>query len=191
MEAAWAEIYWDDAVWLTIKRCAGHLLRKFWRLNSAFYSPRQFGPAEPATQYFLAYSRESCEVRKCEPSIFVQKTEISDEIVRLFSACSPSAIIRFVVAIVVDTFNCVVAFWSNAHISEKVSKQTPSFAHSYAAFLVISKSWIRSVRAARNHVAPRAIGGRHNTARAVKVTSLVPVDIHGVPRLYYSKGIIP
>lgn len=66
---------------------------------------------------------------------------IQARISRLLFSCGPAAISRLVIAVVVDSVNRMLLAWWRAHVSKKVLKCVPAFAHrnptSCPAFILI------------------------------------------------------
>ena len=60
----------------------------------------------------------------------------------LFFACGPSAIIRLIVSIIVNSVYAVIAAWPWPHIGYKVFKLTPSFANLYPTSKMCRILWM-------------------------------------------------
>jgi hypothetical protein len=82
---------------------------------------------------------------------------VETSVVPLFLCAGPTAIARFVVAIVVDAVKLVL-WWARAHIFDKRGEvMAPSVAHRNAAPAPVGVSRVRRVVAAAAHIAPRLV----------------------------------
>ena len=91
-------------------------------------------------------------------------------VVVLLTACSPSAILRRIRAIVVDPINRV--FWRGlwSHVSKKVTKRlSPSVTHSNAPTTVVAIPFLIGVSASLYHGVPRSIQLCFATSASVSV----------------------
>lgn len=78
----------------------------------------------------------------------------------LLPSCGPTTIGGFVISIIVYTIQRMCGRWFLPHISVKVFKLLPTFAHFNAASPVIFESHVISVCASLPHAAPSNINGR-------------------------------
>lgn len=140
--------------------------------NSVFYCPRSsFTTQKSAAKQFLSHTSFSGQIGERELLAFVREQLVGNTIIPLFSPRRPSAIFRFVVSVVINSLKRVASFaWRlYAHIGEEVHEAAPPFADGYPAFFVVFECRIRWSRAARDHVAPRHVGGRFSTLPCVSM----------------------
>lgn len=95
--------------------------------------------------------------------------EITAIIGLLFSRC-PSAISRFVVAVVVDAVDCESSRF-RTHIREEVFKLLPPFANCYSTPAVILEALAFGIATAVKHRTPRVVFVSSLSARCVSVSS--------------------
>lgn len=112
---------------------------------------------------------------------FVFKSYVCNTVIGLFSAGSPTAITRFIITSIINTFDGVIIFQGAfTHIFKKIFKtafffvtNTPTIAQSYFTFFVISKSWVTWLRTTCNHVLPRTISRATFSMPCMPMGSLV------------------
>lgn len=85
---------------------------------------------------------------------FIKKLLNTPPIISLFKGCSPFAIIRSVISIVVDSFNRKSLFISLPHVFEKSLKIHPLITNLYSTFSIIFKRSIRFIKTSSLHVRP-------------------------------------
>lgn len=93
-------------------------------------------------------------------------------IVNLFSTCSPSAIARLIVAVIVDTIQCQF-WWAFAHVGQKVLKRTPSFADRNASTAIVEIKSVAEIIATLKHGPPRLISAASFTASRMAMSDRV------------------
>lgn len=91
----------------------------------------------------------------------VFKNAVTRSISCLLDFCSPPAVCRFVVTVIIDAVDryasCARGLWFLSHIREKTLKFEPSFADRYPASAVVLPSRVLLVLASRNHPTPRFV----------------------------------
>jgi hypothetical protein len=88
---------------------------------------------------------------------------------------SPTTVVWFVIAIIVDTINRMRGTWLSAHIGKKIAKDMPTLADLNAAAAVVFEPWIIRISASGTHGNPRTIFRRHfvTTSLAVNASELL------------------
>lgn len=129
--------------------------------------PKRFGNSfflAPASLNALGYDGSVSAESKAPLPARHGFTVVRDRLVAalvdaLHRTTCPSAILRFVVPVNINSING--RFWrTDAHVGNEVFKgRTPSFANSDAAPTVVIESVVAAVEAALNHGAPRVVGG--------------------------------
>lgn len=80
----------------------------------------------------------------------------------------PAAVLRRVIAIVVDAVNGVFAAWARSHVSKEVFKRSPALADRNAARLVVAEVLAVRVRGAIKDAGPNTVlGGFAHAVRAL------------------------
>lgn len=77
-------------------------------------------------------------------------------VLRLLSRCGPSTIVRFVVAVIVDSVQAVRGRWARSHVGKEINERRPTIAHADSSSTIVRVSWM-SRCASRVHVYPRQI----------------------------------
>lgn len=86
---------------------------------------------------------------------FVGNKPVSSGIVCLFLSCSPTAVVGFVIAVIIFSFDAVLIGWSWSHISKEVCKRfSPSFANMNAPVAIAMVIGIVGYVATGNHPRP-------------------------------------
>ncbi len=94
----------------------------------------------------------------------------------LLVLCSPSAIGRLVIAVIVDAVNRH-AFWARSHVGNKLSEAVlPFVAHGNPAPAVVWIPLVALVKAARFHVRPDAVFGRDDAIPTESMRKLAVSD---------------
>ena len=79
-------------------------------------------------------------------------------IIFLFVSCCPSTIGRFIISVIIVTFNGVFRRWSSAHIGKKVDiAVTPFLTYFDAASSIIFPRNVKWICASLDHLRPNAI----------------------------------
>lgn len=90
--------------------------------------------------------------RRCALAVFSPPAVTS-----LFQARCPSAIVKTVVSIIIDSVNTVGRGRSRPHVSKKLTEVVPSFAHCNTATAVVSIMHGSRVHAAALHCSPNPV----------------------------------
>lgn len=77
-------------------------------------------------------------------------------IIDLLCPCCPSAISRFVIAVIINAINRK-PFGPNSHINKKVSEIRPSLTNCNPASAVIGVAWIERIKASLENAFPRSV----------------------------------
>ena len=89
----------------------------------------------------------------------VSKQRVRTLVVHLIDAVRPSAIARFIVAVVIDALNRVT-FWAITHVCVKGSKGLPLWTNGDSTPTINRVLVVVRVAASRLHVAPAVVGSR-------------------------------
>lgn len=100
-------------------------------------------------EFFCPVHEQHCAPVVCEDS------RVSS-IAPLLLHCGPAAVARFVVAIVVLSFNCHTG-WLDAHVGSKVFELVPAIAHNNPPASVMLERAVIRVSAPLNHPSPRGV----------------------------------
>lgn len=85
----------------------------------------------------------------------------SAAIVKLLLACCPTAVVGFVVAVVVDPVNAQLQRWPLAHVGQEILERTsPAITHSDSASTVVSELRMVGASATFDHRMPRGVADR-------------------------------
>jgi hypothetical protein len=90
-----------------------------------------------------------------ESSSLERKESVPSRVPLLFSICRPTAVVRFVISIVVNAVERVVGRWAKTHIGEECFEDSPSFADFNSSASVFREARMVSSEASFSHVYPR------------------------------------
>lgn len=111
--------------------------------------------SQPTADGVARYPYFCTPLSKRERAAVMDNLRIASTVVQLNIWRGPSAILRLVIAIVVDTIKRMSVRWSQSHVGQKVFEGTaPPFAHSDASSSVAPIGWPVRVFATRAHVRP-------------------------------------
>lgn len=85
------------------------------------------------------------------------ETTILPRIVALLWTCSPSAVIRRVSTLIINSLKRVAEAWTLSHIYQEIGSRFPSFANRNTPAAVISECGVLGVLTAIHHMCPRRI----------------------------------
>jgi len=86
-------------------------------------------------------------------------------VVCLLCSCSPSAVARLVISVVINTVYRIVEAWPLAHVITKcLERIQPSFTNRYSAFAIAVKSCCKRAKTSVFHRLPRFVSGRISLA---------------------------
>lgn len=100
----------------------------------------------------------------------------------LFTVCGPSAIIRGIPLVVIDTLNRIASWWFHAHILKEGSKIRPSVAYRNPPTAILGIFWPGWVQAPSQHCHPASIFAR------VAASSSMAMLSTGLSRAFYRKA---
>lgn len=128
------------------------------RLNRAFHSPRQAGPAKPFPQYILFYSSMAGKFRKGESLSLVFKMNIRNAVICLNRLCSPAHIPRLIMSVIIgESVQGKFLGRPFTHILKKIYKFSPTITDGNSSFPVMSIRRARWLAASGNHILPASI----------------------------------
>ncbi len=139
------------------------------RINGAYFKNAPSGNSRPDSGSYRGNpnARGFCPLYRgfcCSPNSDPDLSPIA----RLLAGCGPTAVARFVIAVVFDSFQRVFDAWTLSHVCIKVFKRIPPLANTNASAPVIVKCSSISVVAPHPHPLPNFIFWKRTHAMTQK-----------------------
>lgn len=121
-----------------------------------------FGPtcSQSSSDCMVAFKIQlSAPLNFCHCDTFISKMFTVSPIRLLLMACSPSAIFRIVISVIINAVKRVFICRTWSHVGNKIVEQKPSFANRNPSTSVMTKEFYIRISAASFHCAPSKILG--------------------------------